>query len=171
MYQIAAGAAENAVSRDTLRGPAQGTRGATVAPPERRASKRPRLESKQAKQEDAEVRRIAPIRNDPEVMLTRFRGHCLVRKQGSFELSGYCFGRVPHSVRKCILFSSLEKKKKIIISTEPDHTKNVTALRFPDEAIRGIARRGTHCRKFFVILTRLYSLYIYSFFGSKKFLF
>ena len=57
------------------------------------------MESMQAEQEDAEVRRIAPIDNDPEVMLTRFRGHCLARKQGSFEFSGYYSGRVPHSVR------------------------------------------------------------------------
>ena len=42
----------------------------------------------------------APIDSDPEVMLTRFQGHCLAKKQGSFEISGYCFGYVPHNVRK-----------------------------------------------------------------------
>ena len=67
----------------------------------------------QAKQEDAEVRRIAPIDNGPEIMLTRFRGHCLARKLGSFEFSGYCFDQVPHSARKCILFSPLEKNTLI----------------------------------------------------------
>ena len=36
--------------------------------------------------------------------LTQFRGHGLVGKLGSFEFSGYCFGRVPHNVRKCILY-------------------------------------------------------------------
>ena len=45
-------------------------------------------------------------------MLMQFRGHGLVEKQGTFEFSGYCFGRVPHNVRKCILYLPWQKKKK-----------------------------------------------------------
>ena len=72
----------------------------------------PKREFMQAEQKYDEARRIAPIDKDPEVILTWFRSHCLARKQGSFEFSGYCFGRVPHSGRKCILFPPLKKKKK-----------------------------------------------------------
>ena len=60
--------------------------------------------TKQAKQKSAKARRKTPIDSDPKVMLMRFRGRCLARKQGSFEFSGYCFGRVSHNVRKCILY-------------------------------------------------------------------
>ena len=67
-------------------------------------------EEEEPNQKSADVRRTAPIDNGPKVMLRRFRGHFLARKQESFEFSGYCSGWVPRSVRKCILFSPLNKK-------------------------------------------------------------
>ena len=50
-----------------------------------------------------------------EYKLMRFRGHGLVGNQGSFELSGYCFGRVPHNVRRCILYLPCPKKRNLLL--------------------------------------------------------
>ena len=74
--------------------------------PQEKAVRSREKNAKQAGQRNSEARSIAPIGNDAEVMLTRFRGHCPARKQGSFEFNGYCFGRV-----KVNAFSFSSEKK------------------------------------------------------------
>ena len=74
--------------------------------------------AKQANQKSAEVRTIAPKEHDPIVMPRGGSGVMGWRvKQGSFEFSGYCFGRVPYNVRKCILYLPWPNKKTTTTNT------------------------------------------------------
>ena len=52
--------------------------------PPRGNREKPRIKAKQAGQKDAEVGRIAPIDNDPEVMLTRFPASLSGEETGEF---------------------------------------------------------------------------------------
>ena len=78
-----------------------------------------------------------------------------MEKQRSFEFSGCCYGRVPHNVRKCIIYLSQKKTNKKAYFISPASSRDYTTVEFSIFIFVFLILTKICCKIFMVIFRKL----------------